>query len=533
MIDPYYIIIGPIFIGMLLYLLPYSRIKYIAVFLQICIFMSTIINYLYIRRNGDLLIPLGGFDPISLISLRYDLVSSLFVSLTAFLFLAFLIFNLHQKYMSSLFLFLFITLESLIFAIFLSNDLFNIYVIYEVSIIIVSILIMFKKDATSIFDGFMYLMINIVAMCFFLLGLGFLYKTFGTLDILRIRDMMPLISDPKVLIIPYSLIITAIGLKTALMPLFSWLPNAHASKGSPSVISALLSGLYVKASIYLFLRVREMFSHSIDMSQFFMIVGLLTGIIGFFLATSQKDIKLILAYSTISQLGLIMIGINTGSEAALYGALYHIINHAFFKSTLFMTAGIISDAYQTRNVFEIKGLFSKMPVIAYTALISILGITGAPLFNGSISKYLIQGSGSGSIMEYGMILINIGTIITFLKYSSMFFGQSDVTPYKVNKNRTVIVMILSSICFFGGIFGREMINMLFNIQVQISALDYLDKSLIFLLSLLVGYLIYTVVIKDSLFIRKVREFELGFNDVCVSIAVFFVVTAVITYLKLK
>ena len=529
MIDPYYIILTPIFIAAVFYLIPYNKVKYPAVLVQTALLAAVIINYLFVRENGQQVISIGKFGPIALISYRCDIISSLLLVLTAFIFLALMIFNLPKEYMNSLFLFLMMVIQSLLMGIFISNDLFNIYVMYEVSIIVVSILIMFKKEPSSIYDGFMYLMINIVAMLFYLLGIGMLYRIFGSLDLLVIKGRMSMIQDPSSLIIPYSLIITAVSLKTALMPLFSWLPNAHASKGSPSIVSALLSGLYVKGSIYLFIRISDMFMPKIDMSQFFVVMGILTGIVGFILAVSQKDIKLILAYSTISQLGLIMTGINSMNEFAFYGSIYHILNHAFFKTALFLTAGIISDAYGTRNINRIKGLFKSMPSITFITLASILGITGAPLFNGSISKYMMQEA--GSFADYSIMLINLGTIIIFIKYSSMFFGKSNLGHQKVNLLRTVTSCILSLMCFAGGIFGRELVSLLFRIHIDIHPLEYLDKSLIFLISLLAGYLIYSLLVRRSKLMEKVRRFELGFNDVCISIILFFIVTAAVTFLK--
>ena len=531
MINPYYIIMTPILIATFFYFFPFKKIKYLMLLVQLSLFVASVINYLYIRNNGPQSIAIGDFESFALISLRYDLIASILIILTTFLFLVMMVFNIQREYVNNLFLFLFIILQCLIIGIFLSNDLFNIYVIYEVSIIVVSILIMYKKETTSIYDGLMFFMINIVSMTLFLFGIGFLYKIFGTLDISMIKQRMPEITDAGTLILPFAFIVTAVSLKTALMPLFSWLPKAHASKGSPTVISAILSGLYVKASIYLFIRITDMFSPKIDMSQFFIIIGVLTGIIGFILAISQKDIKLILAYHTISQIGLIMIGINAGNEIAFYGSVYHILNHAFFKTTLFLSAGIISDAYGTRDINKIKGLYKSMPSVTIATIFAVLGIIGAPFFNGSISKYMIQKGVNDSLINLGIIIINIGTMISFLKYSSMFFGKSSFKKYRINIYRKSSVLVLSVLCFLGGLFGSVFIKNLFDIQFRIDLIDYIDKSLIFFVSLLVSFVFYTFFVKNSKATSKLRRFEFGFNNVCLSIVIFFAVTILFTYLK--
>jgi multicomponent Na+:H+ antiporter subunit D len=124
----------------------------------------------------------------------------------------------------------------------------------------------------------------------------------------------------KPLYLPYALILTAVCLKAALMPLFSWLPKAHGTPSAPSVVSAVLSGLYVKNGIYLFIRCQSAFQ-PIDVSTFFLVAGAVTAIAGAVFAIAQSDIKLILSYHTVSQIGLIMVALNMGSETAAVGAV--------------------------------------------------------------------------------------------------------------------------------------------------------------------------------------------------------------------
>jgi multicomponent Na+:H+ antiporter subunit D len=442
------------------------------------------------------------------------------VMLTSVMFLAMLLFEYDTNYVNKLYVFLFLVLQALINGIFLSNDLFNIFVLIEVATITISILIMFKQDKRSIYDGIVYMLVNIVAMTIFLFGIAYMYKIFGVVDLTAIKEKMSLIEDPAVVIIPYAFMITAVALKSALMPLFSWLPKAHGTPSAPSAISAILSGLYVKSGIYLFIRLQNVFFPVIDTSQFFMIMGFITGVVGFFLALSQTDIKLILAYHTVSQIGLIMLGVNYQSEYAYWGGIYHIINHSFFKSTLFLGAGLIIDKYKTRNIWEIKGVFKRMPVVGFSSLIAILGITGAPFFNGSISKYFIQKGVEGSLMESGLFLINIGTIISFIKYGGMFFGDSKQKIEKVGVIKSGVLLFLGFVCFAGGIWGPGFLEILFDKKLHIDTVAYMQKGGIYLFSLLIGYVIYKAVVLKSKIFYKVREFELDFNNICMTITLF-------------
>ena len=531
MIRLYLFILLPMLLATVMYLFPNKHIKRIAILFQAGLLVCAIVNFMYVKQYETIFERLGGWDGYVGISLRADALSSVMLMLTAVLFLVMLIFNYSKDYVNNLFLFLFLVLQALMMGIFLSNDLFNIYVLMEVSTIIVSILIMFKKDSQSIYDGMIYLFVNIVGMAFFLFGIGFIYKTFGVLDFNGIKEKMHLIEHSKTLIIPYALMITAVGLKSALMPLFSWLPKAHATPSAPSIVSAILSGLYVKTGIYLFIRVQEMYIGRIDMSEYFMVMGFLTGVIGFILALSQTDIKLILAYHTISQIGLIMIGLNYPDTNAYWGAVYHIISHAFVKSTLFLTAGIIIEEYQTRNIWEIKGVFKRLPVVATSSILAILGITGAPFFNGSISKYLIESGIKGNMLEYGVLLINLGTIIYFMKYLSMFWGKWEGPKARVDKYRRVIIIILGLLCFIGGLYGQGLINYLFNQDVVIDLPSYMQKIIVYLASLVAGVIIYKKIVLKSQILYKVQELKVGFNNVCLLITIFFSVT--LLYLVMK
>lgn len=531
MINLHLIVLLPLLMGVINLLLPQKFSEKLILVFQFFLMIPIFAIFLKVRENGSIIEHIGGWPKTIGITLRADILASTMVLLTCFLFLMMLIFVQKKSYADSLFYFLFLSLQALIIGIFLSNDLFNIFVLIEAATLIITLLILYKKGNPAIYDGILYFLINTVAMSFFLLGIGMLYKKIGVVDFSAIELHLSQLKDVKSMILPYSFLITAISLKSALMPLFSWLPKAHGTPSAPSVVSAILSGLYVKMGIYLFLRLQSAFLPIIDTSQLFLIVGFITAIIGFLLALAQKDIKLILAYHTISQVGLIMVGINMGSPQAYWGGLYHIINHAIFKSTLFLTAGMIIDSYKTRNIYEIKGVFKKLPVVGVAMIVSILGITGAPLFNGSISKYLISSGSSEAWIEYGLMLINLGTILSFIKYSQMLFGQAEKkepTHSRIREN--IVVLTLSILCFAGGILGNVFIELLFNIDISVNLLSYGIKALLFIGSLLLGMIIYYLLIRKKNYFAIIHGLDLGFNEACLSITLFFAL--MVFYLKI-
>lgn len=517
----FWFVLLPILIALIGYILHSKIARTIVLFSQVIYMMMSLMLFIQVRYYGAFTEVMGHYTTGVGIALRADSIATIFVLVTSFLFGAMLLYNYHKPYMNELFLFLFMVLQGLIYGIFLTQDLFNMYVLIEVSTIVVSILIMFKKDSQSIYDGMVYLLTNLVSMTFFLLAVGYFYYIFGTEDLTIIKESLPLLTSKESIIIPYSLLITAIGLKSAIMPLFSWLPRAHGTPSAPSIVSAILSGLYVKGGVYLFIRIQDVFGDYLNTHYIFLVFGLLTAIIGFVFAISQTDIKLILAYHTVSQIGLIIYGLSLNNDYSYYGSIYHIVNHAIFKSTLFLTAGIIIEEYETRNIKKIRGVFRRMPFVATSMIFAMLGITGAPLFNGSVSKYLIQkGSPANDFLEYILLFINLGTIISFVKYSSMLFGATNKKS-KVRKNESIAIGFLSFTCFIGGVFGFYFVEYFFGIHAELTLSAYIEKLLTYLVSLLIGFLFYQFAYHRLGLFHKIREVELTFNQIVGSIVIFF------------
>ncbi len=529
------LVLFPILAALLGYLSHFRHVKAGILITQTIILGLSIALFLRVHKEGMNVAYLGGYTDGIGITLYADRLATVMILLTSFLFANMLLFNYKKSYMNKLFLFLFLVLQGLINAIFLSGDLFNIYALIEVSTIIVSILIMYKKDNRSIYDGIVYLIANVVSMTFFLLGVGYCYKLFGTLDYHLISNALHLMENPNDILLPYALIMTAIVLKSAeIMPFFNWLPKAHGTPSAPSIVSALLSGLYVKTGIYMFIRLREAFMPVVDASTIFIVLGFIAAISGAVFAFSQTDIKLILTYSTVSQIGLIFFSLNLGLETSYWGGIYHIINHAAFKSTLLLTAGILIQNYGTRNIHEIRHVGRNFPFISVIMVMSMLGITGAPFFDGSISKYLIHaGASENHILEYGLLLINFGTIIIFVRFASVLFGKQKIAcpvPHPVSLNQKVALGLLGVFTFIGGMTGLWIINLLFGITVDISLSGYLEKSIIFLASLATGILFYKFIYPAMSLFSKIREVELNVNQIAFSIAVFF--AGLLTVLRL-
>lgn len=281
----------------------------------------------------------------------------------------------------------------------------------------------------------------------------------------------------------------------------------------------------------MFIRFNYMFSPVIDMKKFFLVIGFITAIVGFVMALGQHDIKLILAYHTVSQVGLIMIGLNLGAEIAFWGGVLHIFNHAIFKSTLFLIAGVIYDAYGTRDVYQIRGVLKKMPMVGIATLLSVLGIMGAPFFNASISKYMIAHGTTNYGVTLLLNLINLGTIMSFVKYSTMLFGNPRKTEMvKAKKSSQITVLLLGLASLLTGVFARPLTAFLLNYEFTVNMAEYNQKTIVFVLMVIAAVGFYNGVIKHGGVLEEIGHIELTFNGIITAMVGYMLVVVMFTHM---
>jgi len=290
--------------------------------------------------SGDKVVyHLGGWRGPLGISLVVDGLSFFFSLIVLGLGLLVIIYSIPEKRYGRTYYFLLLVSLSSMIGVICTADIFNMYVFYELLSLAVYLLIAYPKTGVTLRASFNYLIMGGVGLSFFLLGVGFLYAMTGTLDIFHIAERLPAAFDSstRMVLMSFVLIATGMGIKIAVFPLHGWLPDAHSM--APSPVSALLSGVTVKIGIYCLIRVvytvfsKEIFllisSHNI-----LMVLGVVSLLFGASMALAQKDLKRLLAYSTINQLGIVLIGLGIGTELGLTGALFHVLNF-FLCNSLF------------------------------------------------------------------------------------------------------------------------------------------------------------------------------------------------------
>jgi multicomponent Na+:H+ antiporter subunit D len=271
----------------------------------------------------------------------------------------------------------------------LATDLFSVYVFLEVAAIASYALVAFGLDHDELEAAFKYLMLSVVGSAFLVAAIAVVFGMTGSLDFAAVSAALRDLNAGPVLTIAAAGFLLGFGLKAALVPFHAWLPDAHPS--APAPISAVLSGLLIKVSgVYAMTRVfLNVFGLTPALSTVLMGLGAVSMVVAAFLALGQRDMKRMLAYSSISQVGYVVLGIGIGTPLGIAGGLFHLFNHALAKGLLFLTSGSVQQATGTRDLDEMGGLAKRMPVTAATNLVGALSIAGVPPLNGFWSKLLI------------------------------------------------------------------------------------------------------------------------------------------------
>lgn len=505
---PIYLIFIPILTSITIYIF---HNKYINYSIFICQGVLTFLSLWYYTSFDEKVtktLAFGGWSREIDIVLKNDRLSLLFIIFTIFIWWIILIYCWNKRKYDHRFLFFLSFLQGSFLGLLQTNDLFNLFVFIEIATIISSILILYKKDGYSVRAGLYYLLFNSVGMLCYLIGLIFLYNVMGTLNMDVIGERIVSLRGTNSIRLAYIFMMSAIGVKSAFFPVYNWLPKAHSA--APSSISALLSGLLVKSGLYAFVRLNTMYGIE-SFSEFFFLLGFFTALSGAIFAISQKDIKQILAFSTISQIGLIVMGLSSLDGNAFYGSIFHILNHAIFKCLLFLGAGLIINTYSKRRVTEIRGVFKTMPLTSIFMIVGVLSITGAPLFNGFISKSIIKyGLNEVPYKIYMFNILNLSTSIALIKLSQIFFGE----PHEKKYNyfcENISMSLLAVMCFVLGIFFIPL-GQLLHVDLGFINLFTPWAWISYLITLVIAYFIYLFFVHRELpIIKKIRHIHISFG----------------------
>jgi multicomponent Na+:H+ antiporter subunit D len=274
-----------------------------------------------------------------------------------------------------------------------TGDAFNVFVFLEIASLSSYVLIALGNDRRALFAAYQYLVIGTIGATFYVIGIGFLYVMTGTLNMTDLAERLPLVENQRPVLVGLAFIAVGLCLKLALFPLHYWLPNAYAY--APSVATAFLSATATKVAIYLLLRFfftifgKTLPFHDLALPTIWIALSVAAMFFASITAMHQDNVKRMLAYSSVAQIGYITLGIGLGSETGLTGAIVHLFNHALMKGALFLLVGGLAYHMGTVTFAHIAGAAHKMPFTFAGIVVAGLSMVGVPGTVGFVSKWYL------------------------------------------------------------------------------------------------------------------------------------------------
>ncbi|QLH74949.1 MAG: hydrogenase 4 subunit F [Methanomassiliicoccales archaeon] len=355
-----------------------------------------------------------------------------------------------------------------------SNNMGIMWIAIEGTTLASAFLVGFYEKDTSIEAAWKYIIICSVGITLALFGTIITYasstevlgESSDALNWTKLRDAAPLL-EPTFLKIAFIFIVIGYGTKVGLVPMHTWLPDAHSQ--APSPVSALMSGVLLNCAFYGIIRYYIISEIRVPgfAPDLMLIFGLLSLFVAAFFILISRDFKRMLAYSSVEHMGIISLGFGIGGPLGIFGAMFHMLNHSLTKTLMFLCTGNVVQKYNTREIGEVRGMATVMPITAALFLLGALAITGSPPFGPFLSEIVIMQAG----LSYGRYIVTtvyvLLLVVVFAGFmyhvSRMVFGEptEGVTRGEIHKLSLVpMTILLSTILVIGIFMPEELTNIL-------------------------------------------------------------------------
>jgi len=300
----------------------------------------------------------------------------------------------------------------------ITGDAFNIFVFLEISSLSTYALISMGRDRRALHASYHYLIMGTIGATFILIGIGFMYVMTGTLNIIDLADRLPAVADTNAIRAAFAFITIGVGIKAAMLPLHQWLPNAYAY--SPSVVSTFLAATATKVAVYVLIRfVLSLYGIEFSLVEMpfdnlLMILGTVGILAGSVYAIYQSNVKRMLAYSSVAQIGYILLAIGLATQPGFTAALLHMFNHALIKGTLFMALGLVFYRFASTELSGMSGMGKTMPLTMAAFVIGGMSLIGVPGTAGFVSKwYLVTALLDASLWPLALLIL-VASVLTLI-----------------------------------------------------------------------------------------------------------------------
>ena len=317
----------------------------------------------------------------------------------------------------------YLVLSAGVSASFLTGDLFNLFVAFEVMLIASYVLITLGAERGQIRSGMTYVVINLLASILFVAAVALIYAATGTVNMAHLAVRLAELPDGLRMGFGY-LLLVVFGVKAGIFPLFFWLPDSYPT--APAPITALFAGLLTKVGVYTLIRTQTLMFAGDGPSTVILVIAALTMLVGVLGAIAQNDIKRILSFHIVSQIGYMVFGLGLFSLAGIAAAVYYIIHHIVVKTSLFLVGGMVETAAGSGALRDLGGIARRAPALGLLFLTAALSLAGLPPFSGCVAKLALVQEGvdlqRGGIVTVSL-LVSLLTLFSMTKiWGGAFWG---------------------------------------------------------------------------------------------------------------
>jgi multicomponent Na+:H+ antiporter subunit D len=396
-------------------------------------------------RAGTQALQVGGWGPTDAglgplgITLVVDRLSALMLVVSAVVLLAVVFYAIGQGIRDgddqqpvSIFLPTYLVLSAGVCIAFLAGDLFNLFVGFEVLLAASFVLLTLGASEERVRVGISYVMVSMVSSVIFLIGLALVYAAAGTLNLAELAVRLQDVENGTRNAL-FAVLLVAFGIKAAVFPLSSWLPDSYPT--APAPVTAVFAGLLTKVGVYAIIRAHSLLFADGGLNSVLLVAALLTMLVGILGAIAQNDIKRLLSFTLVSHIGYMVFGVALSSRLGMSGAIYYVAHHIVVQTTLFLVVGLIERQAGASSLRRLGGLAAASPLLAFAYIVPALNLGGIPPFSGFIGKVALLEAGTedGSVLAWllvgGSVVTSLLTLYVVMRvWSKAFWRARDDAP---------------------------------------------------------------------------------------------------------
>ncbi|MCA2205560.1 Na+/H+ antiporter subunit D [Nocardia rosealba] len=395
--------------------------------------ISALLLYLA-DRDGTTAVQVGGWPTPIGITLVVDRLSAAMLLVSAFVLLLVSIYGAGQNISdgddnqpTSIYRPTYLVLTAGVSMAFLAGDLFNLFVGFELLLAASFVLLTVGATEERIRTGIAYVMVSMVSSMIFLIGIGLTYAATGTLNLAQLAVRLE--ATPQgVRTACYAVLLVAFGIKAAVFPLSSWLPDSYPT--APAPVTAVFAGLLTKVGVYAIIRTHTLWFPDGAFDDILLVCGLATMLVGILGAIAQTDIRRLLSFTLVSHIGYMVFGIGLAGSAGLTGAVFYVAHHILVQTALFLAVGLIERQAGSVSLRRLGGLASASPLLGLLFLIPALNLGGIPPFSGFIGKVTLleAGAADGSVLAWVLVAGSVVTSLLTLYAVARVWGKAFWRP---------------------------------------------------------------------------------------------------------